>query len=159
MLTLLNLLPRWLRSRLFVVYSLTRRAMTLGVRCIIQNDEGYVLLVRHTYVSGWHLPGGGVERGETVQDAAIKELYEEANLTLNEPPQLIHFYRNPRSSKFDHVALFDCKSWSGDLRTEPDFEIAEICFFPLDALPEGTTEPTRTRLKEVFENQPMSDVW
>ncbi len=115
--------------------------------------------MRHTYVSGWYLPGGGVERGETVHDAAIKELYEEANLTLNEPPQLIHFYRNPRSSRFDHVALFRCASWSGELRTEPDFEIAEIGFFPLDALPEGTTGPTRTRLKEVFDNQPKSDVW
>ena len=69
-----------IRHRLFHLWFLISRPMTLGVRVIVCTKENEVLLVRHTYVSGWHLPGGGVERGETTCDAAIKELIQETNV-------------------------------------------------------------------------------
>ena len=66
--------------RLMHVYWRFSRPMTLGVRALVQDDDGRILLVKHTYVAGWHMPGGGVEAGETLEEALAKELREEANL-------------------------------------------------------------------------------
>src|SRR4029077_7629579 len=60
--------------RFFHLYWLVARGMTLGVRAVILDSENRVFLVRHTYVSGWHLPGGGVEPGETFRDALRRGL-------------------------------------------------------------------------------------
>src|ERR1041384_1231051 len=64
------------------------RAMTLGVRAVVIDGAGRVLLVKHSYVSGWHLPGGGVEVGETLPEALARELLEEGGITALEPPVL-----------------------------------------------------------------------
>ena len=53
------------------------RPLTMGVRAAVERDgpEGpEVFLVRHTYVAGWHLPGGAVEVGETAGDAVLREM-------------------------------------------------------------------------------------
>ena len=156
---LVNLLPLALRKRLFVGLGLSRRVMTLGVRILVRNDEGQVLLVRHTYVPGWYLPGGAVERGETVQQAAVKELYEECDVEALSEPSLFHFYRNPSTSRFDHVALFVCTEWRQVTIKMPGHEIAETGFFAADDLPEGTTDPTRNRIAELLNGQSVADVW
>lgn len=151
--------PLPIRRRLFVALGLALRSMTLGVRIIIRDEQERVLLVRHTYIPGWFLPGGGVERGETLHQAAVKELLEECNIEANGPLRLFHAYRNPSTSRFDHVVLFICDQWSQESPKQPDHEIAELGFFPVDALPEGTTIPTRSRLAELQGDQPVSDVW
>jgi len=51
--------------------------MTLGVRAIVFDEQkNSVFLVKHTYVPGWQLPGGGVDSGETFGQALEKELRE-----------------------------------------------------------------------------------
>ena len=71
-----------------------RRPATLGVRGLICDDAGRVLLVRHTYSKGWHLPGGGVERGETALEAIVREAAEEGGVEATAAPILIGFYSN-----------------------------------------------------------------
>ena len=70
--------------RAFHAWFLVSRPMTLGVRAIAFDTDGRILLVKHTYVDGWHLPGGGVEHGQTVLQALERELLEEANAALGE---------------------------------------------------------------------------
>ncbi len=155
----INLLPSAIRSRVYVGIGLIWRAMTLGVRILVRDEQGRILLVRHTYVAGWHMPGGGVERGETSQQAACKELLEECGIEADAPPALFHLYRNPSTSRYDHVALFVCSKWHQAHPKTPDHEIAEIGFFDYEDLPEGTTVQTRNRLAEILRNQQVSDVW
>src|SRR5271157_3295631 len=85
---------------------LLRRPMTLGVRAIALDAAGQVFLVRHTYLPGFYLPGGGVEPNETAQASLERELEEEGRIELGEPLRLIGFFYNPRHSRRDHVALY-----------------------------------------------------
>lgn len=149
-----------LRGRLFHVYFRLKRPMTLGVRALVFDESGAkIFLIRHTYVPGWQMPGGGVETGETLRQALDKELMEEGNIRLTGSPHLFHIYFNRRMSRRDHVALFVCKSSVQVSPKLPDHEIAESRFFPLGQLPEGTTRATRARLAEVLDGSPVSDDW
>ncbi|WP_187972280.1 NUDIX domain-containing protein [Aquibium microcysteis] len=149
-----------LRGRLFHVWFLLRRPMTLGVRALVFNEaERSVFLVRHTYVAGWQLPGGGVETGETLVEALRHELIEECNIEMRGPPRLAAMYYNRAASRRDHVALYVVSDFHQTAPKIADKEIAEGAFFRLDALPEGTTRATRARLAEQLEGLPPSPYW
>jgi ADP-ribose pyrophosphatase YjhB (NUDIX family) len=135
------------------------RAMTLGVRALVVDDDGRVFLVKHSYVSGWHLPGGGVEAGETLTQALARELREEGNIEMTAPPQLHGVFFNNRASRRDHVALFVVRAFRQSAAPVPDREIVEHGFFALDALPNDTTAATRTRIIEVLGGAPVSERW
>lgn len=137
-----------LRIRLFHTWFLISRPMTLGVRAIATDAEGRVLLVKHTYIEGWHLPGGGVETGETTLGALEKELREEANVELGAAPVLLSVHHNRRMSRRDHVVLFHCANVRQTAPKRRDREIVAAEFFAPDALPEGVTSATVTRLRE-----------
>lgn len=135
------------------------RGMTLGVKCVAFNDSQGICLIRHTYVGGWSLPGGGVDPGETIYQAAERELREETEIILAQPAELFGFYANTKASDRDHVALLICREWHQRQPKQPDLEIAEAAFFPLEELPEATTVSTRTRLSEIFNNVAVSHRW
>lgn len=146
--------------RLYLVYARYRRAMTLGVRAVVLDDRNQVLLIKHTYVGGWHFPGGGVEPLETTAAALARELEEERGMALTGAPQLFGLYLNPLLSQRDHVAVFVCRDWRQErVPKVPNMEIAACRFFPLDALPEDTTAATRRRLAEILEGVPVSADW
>lgn len=134
------------------------KGMTVGVRAACFDKQGRIFLVRHSYIPGWHMPGGGVERYETVRGALAKELREEGNLVMTAPPQLLHVYFNRRTSKRDHVVFFRCEVEQTAPRLR-DREIVESGFFALDALPEGTTSATRRRLAELAGEADYDDLW
>ena len=90
----------------FHLYWRLSRGLTLGVRALVLDESGRIFLVKHTYVRGWHLPGGGVEPGETLLDALARELKEEGNIDLVDQPPLHAVYFNKRVSQRDHVALY-----------------------------------------------------
>jgi ADP-ribose pyrophosphatase YjhB (NUDIX family) len=135
------------------------RAMTLGVRALVLDEHGRVFLVRHSYVSGWHLPGGGVEAGETLAEALARELREEGNIELTAPPQLHGIFFNSRASRRDHVAVFVVRAFRQTAAPVPDREIRATGFFALDALPDDTTAATRARLTEVLGGEPVGERW
>lgn len=133
--------------------------MTLGVRVIACNGEGEILLVRHGYVDGWHLPGGGVERGQTMEQAALRELEEETGYRPLSGLQICGVCFNRHASPRDHVAVFRCDGVEQVSVFKPNREIAETGFFPPDNLPDGTTSGTRSRIAEWQAGVQCAPVW
>lgn len=149
-----------LRGRLFHFWFLMRRPMTLGVRAVVHDaGRNAVFLVRHTYVPGWQLPGGGVETGETLMQALLRELAEEANIEPTAPPELLSVHFNRRASRRDHVAVYLVSSYLRSGPRRPDHEIAEADFFPVDALPPGTSPGARARIAEALDGIAPSHHW
>jgi ADP-ribose pyrophosphatase YjhB (NUDIX family) len=135
------------------------RGMTLGVRAVVVDGDGKVFLIEHSYVSGWHLPGGGVETDETLHVALERELREEGNIELTGPAQLLGVYFNRRISRRDHVAVFIVRSFRQTAPPQPGHEIIGHGFFARDALPADTTRATRERLAEVFDGCAVAEDW
>ncbi len=135
------------------------RGMTLGVRAMVIDGDGSVFLVKHSYVSGWYMPGGGVETGETVLDALGRELMEEGRIALTGAPELHGVFFNRRISPRDHVALYVVRHFHQDRPPEPNHEIIATGFFPIAELPPDTTPATRLRIAEVFESADVSPYW
>lgn len=135
------------------------RPLTMGVRAIILDAEGRVFLVRHSYLPGWHFPGGGVEPGETAKQAVTRETSEEARIEILGEPVLHGIFLNRAMANRDHVVVYVVRAFRV-LETRPaDWEIAEAGFFDLAALPDQTTTATRARLREVLGGVPLSDLW
>lgn len=145
--------------RIFHGYWRLTRGLTIGVRALVLDEQGRVFLVKHSYVAGWHMPGGGVEVGETLIAALGRELFEEGNITLDAPPRLFAIYYNRRVARRDHVALYVVRSFRQIAPPQPNREIIAHGFFAPDALPEGATEATRRRVAEVLAGQPVSELW
>ncbi len=145
--------------RIFHLYWRFSRGMTLGVRGLVLDGQGRVFLVKHSYVSGWHLPGGGVEPGETIRQALERELREEGNIELTDTPLFHGLYFNGHVSDRDHVALFIVRAFHQSAPPKPDHEIIAHGFYAPDALPEGTSAATRTRIAEALNGAPVRDRW
>ena len=135
------------------------RGMTLGVRGIVFDAAGRVLLIQHRYSSGWQFPGGGVDAGETVREALTRELKEEANVTLTAPARLHGVFFNRRVSRRDHVFAFVVREWRQETAPKPSLEILEHRFFAPTDLPANTTAGTRARLAEVLDGASVSENW
>jgi ADP-ribose pyrophosphatase YjhB (NUDIX family) len=145
---------RWLH-----LYWRYARGLTVGVRGMVFDAQGRVFLVKHSYVAGWHLPGGGVEPGETLSTALARELHEEGNIELIGVPALHAIYFNRRASRRDHVALYVVRSFRQSAPPQPNSEIVAHGFFAPDAFPDGTTGSTRARVGEVLEGRPAAEIW
>lgn len=135
------------------------RPMTLGVRVMVIDADRRVLLVRHSYLPGWYLPGGGVDAGETLPEAAIRELREETGFRA-EAAELVGVYHNVRTSRRDHVALYRVDTFHGAVADfKANAEIREIGFFAVDELPAEVTGATRRRIDEIFSGTVAPPQW
>jgi ADP-ribose pyrophosphatase YjhB (NUDIX family) len=135
------------------------RGLTIGVRAAVFDGEGRVFLVKHSYVSGWHLPGGGVETGETLLAALDRELREEGNIELTEPPVFHAVYFNRRVSRRDHVALYIVRAFRQIAPPQPNSEIIAHGYFETDALPADTARATRERIAEILSGRQAAEIW
>jgi ADP-ribose pyrophosphatase YjhB (NUDIX family) len=154
------LLPshRLITQGLYRYWRLTR-GLTLGAQGAVIDGEERVLLVRHTYRPGWHFPGGGVERRETVEEALARELQEETGVLVTGKPELFGVYANFHVLPSDHVALFVVRQWQQPRIPPPSREIAEQGFFAKDALPREINESTHARIRELFDGRTRNPLW
>src|SRR4051794_21731597 len=135
------------------------RGLTLGVRAAVLDAGGRVFLIRHSYVAGWHLPGGGVEPGETTLEALARELREEGNIEITGAPVLHGLFFNRGVSQRDHVAVFVVRDFRQNAPPQPNMEITAHGFFGIDALPPDTTFATRARIAEIVLGTPIAAEW
>ncbi|CAN1539006.1 COG1051 ADP-ribose pyrophosphatase [Rhabdaerophilaceae bacterium] len=154
---------RWFREHTMIpilhLWFRVQRGMTMGVRAVVKDSDGRVFLVRHSYLPGWHFPGGGVEVGQTCEQALAMELSEEGNLTMTKPAQLFGVYLNRQTSRRDHVLLYLVENAVQSAPKLPNHEIVETGFFPPESLPETTSPATRRRLDEIAGRSALSREW
>lgn len=145
--------------RCFHLYWRFARGMTFGVRALVLDAADRVFLVKHSYVAGWHLPGGGVEVGETALDAMRRELEEEGNIVFDGQPLLHGIFFNRHVSRRDHVVVYIVRDFHQASKPAPNHEIVDCGFFDVRSLPEGTTRGTRRRIEEAVDGRPVSLDW
>src|SRR5690348_15471303 len=145
--------------RLMHFYWRFSRGLTLGVRAAVFDPAGRVFLVKHSYVAGWHLPGGGVETGETIIDSLRRELHEEGGIELTGVPRLHGIYFNRHVSRRDHVAVYVVREFRQERMPAPNHEIIACGFFDPADLPPDATRGTRLRLAEVLQHQAITPDW
>ncbi len=149
-----------LAGRAMRLYGKIVRPRTFGVRALLSDPAGRVALVRHHYVSGWYLPGGGVDKGESAEAAIRRELLEEVGLSQVTITGVLGVYHNRVEAKDDHVVVFLCtvddpaRLVAADRR-----EIAEVGWFDAHALPAGTSPATRRRIGDHAAGQQTFGSW
>jgi 8-oxo-dGTP pyrophosphatase MutT (NUDIX family) len=127
-----------------------------GVAALVE-QRGKVVLVRHSYRSGWHLPGGGVGRGEPPGDAILRELREEIGLTHSATPQLVGLYTRPVLLVTNVVALYRVRE--AGFVFKPSLEIRAITLADPLAPPPGTTPAVLRRFEEILGEAPHRPRW
>lgn len=133
--------------------------ITIGVKVVVSNDDGEVLLVKQSYQSYWSLPGGGVESGESSRKAAIREVREETGIDIRDDQiSLFSVYFSKREHKSDHILLFVARV-SNQRPTLASAEISEICWATPESWPSDISPATRRRLAEVDSGRSSSELW
>lgn len=139
-----------------------RRPRTLGVRTLLLDPAGRVALIRHSYRRGWYLPGGGVDRGETMAAAARREVLEETGIAPITIDRILGLFHTQSEGKDDHVALFLAHAADGACQrigaADPR-EIEEAAWFALDALPDDLSPATRRRIEAYRTGAVEGDQW
>lgn len=136
-----------------------QRGLTIGVRAVVQSEDGKFLLVRHTYISGWHFPGGGVEPDETAEEALARELEQETGLKVVGVSKLHGIFFNRSVGKHDHVLVYLCDTRADAPLRSTSLEIAEAGYFNLEQLPKNIDQGTRRRLEEITTKAKVSREW
>ncbi|MEH3047756.1 NUDIX domain-containing protein [Sphingomonas adhaesiva] len=152
------------RPILSLIHPLRSHAMALlrwrtrGVKVMVFDAAGRVLLVRHGYGRSdlFMLPGGGVGRGETPHDAAIRELAEEVACRL-EQVTAVACYESRSEGRRDTVHLFTART--ADTPMPDAREIIEARFVAPEALPDSTSVATRRRIEEWRGERVRSTAW
>src|SRR3990167_11509685 len=106
---------------------------TLGAHAIVLNAQNQILLVKHTYQSHWYIPGGGLKKGEYPKEALLRELKEEAGLTVIDKPQLFGIYYHPYLGVSDYPIIYVVKEYTVAPAYSP--EIEQMGWFDYAALP------------------------
>ena len=112
-----------------------------GVRAIIRDEQGRILLIRRSDNGAWGMPAGSMELNESILDCLKREVWEETGLKVLEATP-IAVYTEPRFAGVtafgDHIQLFSLvfrvDRWQGTVATSTD-ETTHARFFALDELP------------------------
>jgi 8-oxo-dGTP pyrophosphatase MutT (NUDIX family) len=145
-----------LAYRLMRVYWFLVRPITMGTRIFLINDD-QVVLVKHSYQDAWFLPGGGIKRNESLEQAIRREAAEECGATI-EQMRFLGIYTNFVNYKNDHIALFASDDFT--LTEKRDHEIEHVAFFPMNQLPEKISPGSRRKIEAyINERLESTGIW
>lgn len=144
-------------TSLFVGLKAMVAPVAFGTCAILDNSRGRVLLVRHSYRPGWHLPGGGVEAGEPPAEGIVRELKEEIGFVRGNAPELAGLFTRRLGWVTNVVALYRVRD--AEIAFRPNVEIREILYADPAAPPPGATGATRRRLAEHLGQVAPSPYW
>ena len=139
---------------LYKIYTLKfffTRPITIGVRAMLIRD-GQILLVKHSYKDGWLIPGGGVKRKETLEQAARRECREEFGAEIGKM-ELDGVFTNFYEFKNDHIVLFKSEDFSVYPKT--DIEIEHADYFSMKDLPADTMPGSQRRIEDYLKERPI----
>lgn len=112
-----------------------------GSHVIILNKQNEILLQLRTDFNMWGIIGGALEYGETLKEAAKREVFEETGLIIKDL-ELFHTFSGPNlfqvypngDQVYGVMVVFVCRNYEGDLQCDPN-ESKELRFFPLHTVP------------------------
>ncbi len=130
-----------------------------AVSAIVTDTQGSILLILRTDNGYWSIPGGGLNPGESVSDATVREVREETGIDC-EVTGLVGIYSDP-----NHVAAYDdgevrqefsicftTRMMGGSLATSSESALVE--FVPADAIPGLRMHPSiRLRIQHYLEKR------
>lgn len=147
--------------RLLLMFGLGTKALmspvAFGVNAIVDDEQGHIVLVRHRYMQGLHLPGGGVSSGEPPAEAIIRELQEELGLTESSAPEFMALYTRQFGFITNVVALYRVRNAKFTFR--PNLEIRAIAHVDPTAPPADVRPGARRRLAELVGKASLSPYW
>lgn len=122
-----------------------------AVSIIIFNpDRTEILLIKRRDIPVWVLPGGGIESGESPEDAALREAWEETGYKVRIKRKIAHYH--PINKLTAPTFFFECTILSGEATTGK--ETKDIRFFSLDAFPKNLAPPYPDWIQDALENNP-----
>ena len=144
--------------RFLMIYWAIFKPLSFGTRVMLL-CKNEVLLVKHTYISGYFLPGGGVKKSELFENSARRELKEEVGILVNNL-SVFGIYKSIKEQKYTTNVVFISKlSKKPTLKIQKD-ELVEAGFFNINKLPLKTSPGTKRRIKEYIEgNFPITGEW
>lgn len=146
------------RASIFLFIMGFLRRMTIGVRAaLIDGDK--VLLIKHSYIPGWHFPGGGVDHRETIEEGMRREVMEETGYQVTGEAPVFQTYLNSLPPHRDHIVLYICRAFEQAQPFKPNHEIIACEWFDRKSLPEDTSKATRAKIGEIFGERPKARIW
>jgi mutator protein MutT len=130
-----------------------RPILMLGAVTLVLNEENQLLMMRRTDSGHWGIPGGAVELGEVIEEAARRETREETNIEVNEMslfgvfsgPEL--YYKYPNGDEVYNVSIvYLVKEWSGEVKLND--EHSEWSWFASNEIPKDISPPIATILDQ-----------
>ncbi len=133
------------------IYWFISRPKTVGVKCILKKDNS-ILMIRNAYtrINQWTFPGGGVKKGESLEEAVVREILEEVGIDIYRPKKFGEFLTT-QEHKRDTVHCFSVITDNQQIHIDKS-EIQEARWFSLDAIPKSLS-PSVIKILELFQNK------
>jgi 8-oxo-dGTP pyrophosphatase MutT (NUDIX family) len=111
----------------------------VGARTVVLDEQGRLLLIQRSDNHRWAIPAGAMELGESMEECAVRELWEETGLRATSLTPYAFYTAYTYTNQYEHtyqqvLMTFVVHSWEGELIRQTD-ESVDAGFFPLDALP------------------------
>ena len=126
---------------------------------IIENEKGESLLGRRTDNHQWGYAGGSIELNETVEECAMRELFEETGLIADEMEFFmvnsgleVHYIYPNGDEVYNVEIIYLCRKYHGEIKKQEE-EVEELRFFALDDIPENISEPIRPVVREYIKRR------